>query len=81
MALKVYNTISGKKEDFTPVTEGKVKLYVCGVTVYDHCHIGHARSAIVFDTIFRYLRSKGYDVTYVRNFTDIDDKIIRKVSC
>ena len=78
MALKVYNTISGKKEDFTPVTEGKVKLYVCGVTVYDHCHIGHARSAIVFDTIFRYLRSKGYEVTYVRNFTDIDDKIIRK---
>lgn len=78
MALKVYNTISGKKEDFTPVSEGKVKLYVCGVTVYDHCHIGHARSAIVFDTIFRYLRTKGYDVTYVRNFTDIDDKIIRR---
>ncbi|MBP1747993.1 MAG: cysS [Deltaproteobacteria bacterium] len=78
MALKVYNTISGKKEDFTPVSEGKVKLYVCGVTVYDHCHIGHARSAIVFDTLFRYLRSKGYDVTYVRNFTDIDDKIIRR---
>lgn len=78
MALKVYNTISGKKEDFTPVSEGKVKLYVCGVTVYDHCHIGHARSAIVFDTIFRYLRSKGYEVTYVRNFTDIDDKIIRR---
>ena len=78
MGLKVYNTISGKKEDFTPVTEGQVKLYVCGVTVYDHCHIGHARSAIVFDTIYRYLRSKGYDVTYVRNFTDIDDKIIRR---
>ncbi|HBL22987.1 MAG TPA: cysteine--tRNA ligase, partial [Deltaproteobacteria bacterium] len=78
MALKVYNTISGRKEDFVPVTEGKVKLYVCGVTVYDHCHIGHARSAIVFDTIYRYLRSKGLDVTYVRNFTDIDDKIIRK---
>jgi len=78
MALKVYNTISGKKEDFVPVTEGKVKLYVCGVTVYDHCHIGHARSAIVFDTIYRYMRSKGLDVTYVRNFTDIDDKIIRK---
>ncbi len=78
MALKVYNTISGKKEDFIPVSEGKVRLYVCGVTVYDHCHIGHARSAIVFDTIYRYLRSKGYDVTYVRNFTDIDDKIIRR---
>lgn len=78
MALKVHNTISGKKEDFTPITEGKVKLYVCGVTVYDHCHIGHARSAIVFDTIYRYLLSKGYDVTYVRNFTDIDDKIISR---
>ncbi len=78
MGLKVYNTISGKKEDFVPVTEGKVKLYVCGVTVYDHCHIGHARSAIVFDTIYRYLRSKDYDVTYIRNFTDIDDKIIRR---
>lgn len=78
MALKVYNTISGRKEDFVPVNEGKVNQYVCGVTVYDHCHIGHARSAIVFDTIYRYLRSKGYDVTYVRNFTDIDDKIIRR---
>jgi len=78
MALKVYNTISGKKEDFTPLSEGKVKLYVCGVTVYDHCHIGHARSAIVFDTIYRYLLSKNYEVTYVKNFTDIDDKIIKK---
>ncbi len=78
MALKVYNTISGRKEDFAPVTEGEVKLYVCGVTVYDHCHIGHARSAIVFDTIYRYLRSKGFNTTYVRNFTDIDDKIIRR---
>lgn len=78
MALKVYNTISGKKEDFIPVTEGKVKLYVCGVTVYDHCHIGHARSAIVFDTIYRYLLARDYAVTYVKNFTDIDDKIIRR---
>ena len=78
MALKVYNTITGKKEDFTPVNEGKVKIYVCGVTVYDHCHIGHARSAIVFDTIYRYLLSKNYDINYVKNFTDIDDKIIRR---
>lgn len=78
MGLQVYNTISGKKEDFQPVTDGKVKFYACGVTVYDYCHIGHARSAIVFDTLFRYLRAKGYDVTYVRNFTDIDDKIIRR---
>lgn len=78
MGLKIYNTFSGKKEDFQPVDEGKVKFYTCGVTVYDHCHIGHARSAIVFDTLYRYLRAKGNDVTYVRNFTDIDDKIIRK---
>ncbi len=78
MALKVYNTISGRKEDFIPVTEGEAKLYVCGVTVYDRCHIGHARSAIVFDTIYRYLRSKGFGTTYVRNFTDIDDKIIKR---
>ncbi len=78
MGLKVYNTISGKKEDFQPVSEGKVKLYACGVTVYDYCHIGHARSAIVFDTLYRYLMTKGYDVTYVRNFTDIDDKIINR---
>lgn len=78
MALKVYNTVSGKKEDFKPLEEGKVKFYVCGVTVYDHCHIGHARSGIVFDTIYRYLKTKGYDVIFVKNFTDIDDKIIRK---
>lgn len=78
MTLKVHNTISGKKEVFTPVRDGKVGMYACGVTVYDHCHIGHARSGIVFDTIYRYLMQKGYDVTYVKNFTDIDDKIIRK---
>lgn len=86
MAIRVYNTFTGKKEEFKTVTEGKVKLYVCGVTVYDHCHIGHARSAIVFDVIYRYLLTKGYDVTFVKNFTDIDDKIINKarregVSC
>jgi cysteinyl-tRNA synthetase len=78
MELRVYNTISSKKETFTPIEEGKVKMYACGVTVYDHCHIGHARSGIVFDTIYRYLRAKGYDVTFIKNFTDIDDKIIRK---
>ena len=78
MAIKVYNTMTGKKEDFTPVKEGQVKMYACGVTVYDHCHIGHARSGIVFDAIYRYLMKKGFEVTYVKNFTDIDDKIIRR---
>jgi len=72
--------MTGKKEDFVPLHETKVGMYVCGVTVYDLCHIGHARSAIVFDTIYRYFRYRGYDVTFVRNFTDIDDKIIRRAN-
>ncbi|HEY3277269.1 MAG TPA: cysteine--tRNA ligase [Syntrophorhabdaceae bacterium] len=78
MSIKVYNTSTGTKEEFIPIHEGQVNLYVCGVTVYDHCHIGHARSAIVFDVIYRYLRAKGYEVTFVKNFTDIDDKILKK---
>ena len=78
MGIRVYNTFTGKKEEFKPVNEGSVKLYVCGVTVYDHCHIGHARSAIVFDVIYRYFLSKGNEVIFVKNFTDIDDKIIKK---
>ena len=78
MAIKFYNTASRKKEDFHPLNEGKVGIYVCGVTVYDLCHIGHARSAIVFDVLVRYLRARGFDVTYVRNFTDVDDKIIER---
>jgi cysteinyl-tRNA synthetase len=76
--IKVFNTMSGKKEEFIPLSENKVGIYACGVTVYDYCHIGHARSAIIFDVISRYLRYKGFDVKYVRNFTDIDDKIIKK---
>jgi len=76
--LKLHNTASRRKETFRPMKEGKVGMYVCGVTVYDLCHIGHARSAIVFDVLARYLRSRGLDVTYVRNFTDIDDKIIQR---
>ncbi|MBI4685839.1 MAG: cysteine--tRNA ligase [Nitrospirae bacterium] len=76
--MKVYNTLTGEKEDFIPLAEGRVNMYVCGVTVYDHCHIGHARSAIVFDIIQRYLKYKGLDVKFVRNFTDIDDKIINR---
>jgi cysteinyl-tRNA synthetase len=78
MTLKLYNTATRTKEDFIPLEEGKVGIYVCGVTVYDLCHIGHARSAIVFDVLVRHLRAKGYDVTYVRNFTDVDDKIIER---
>ncbi len=78
MPIRIHNTMTGKKEDFVPLHENKAGMYVCGVTVYDLCHIGHARSAIVFDTIYRYLRYRGYDVTFVRNFTDIDDKIINR---
>ncbi len=80
MSLRVYNTIAGSKEAFVPVEPGKVKMYVCGVTVYDHCHIGHARANVVFDVIYRYLCQLGLDVTYVRNYTDIDDKIINRAN-
>ncbi|MCZ7582505.1 MAG: cysteine--tRNA ligase [Deltaproteobacteria bacterium] len=78
MALRFYNTMTREKEEFVPLEPGRVRMYVCGATVYDKCHIGHARSQIVFDTIFRYLMHKGFEVTYVRNFTDIDDKIIAR---
>ena len=80
MSLKIYNSLTKKKEEFIPLQEGKVKMYVCGVTVYDRCHIGHARAAIVFDIIFRFLRTRGYEVTYVRNYTDVDDKIIKRAN-
>ncbi|MDI6763810.1 MAG: cysteine--tRNA ligase [Thermodesulfobacteriota bacterium] len=80
MSLRIYNTPTGKKEDFLPLRGKQVGMYACGVTVYDLCHIGHARSAIVFDTIYRYLHYRGYDVTFVRNFTDIDDKIIKRAN-
>ena len=80
MPLRIHNTLTGKKEEFIPLREKKVGMYVCGVTVYDLCHIGHARSAIVFDAIYRYFRYHGYDVTFVRNFTDIDDKIIQRAN-
>ncbi|MDG6772799.1 cysteine--tRNA ligase [Thiomicrorhabdus sp. ZW0627] len=78
MALQIYNTETRQKETFTPIHPGKVGMYVCGVTVYDLCHIGHARVMVVFDTVVRHLRSLGYDVNYVRNITDIDDKIIKR---
>ncbi|MDH5202662.1 MAG: serine O-acetyltransferase, partial [Nitrospirota bacterium] len=76
--MRIYNTLTNRKEEFVPLSPGKVMMYACGVTLYDYCHIGHARSAIVFDVIRRYLKHKGLDVNYVRNFTDIDDKIINK---
>lgn len=80
MSLKVYNTRTRNKEPFKPIEDGKVGLYVCGVTVYDRCHIGHARAYVAFDVIQRFLRNRGYDVTYVRNFTDVDDKIIKRAN-
>ncbi len=80
MALRLYNTRTLQKEEFRPLVEGKVGMYVCGVTVYDMCHIGHARAYVAFDVIYRYLRYAGYEVKYVRNFTDVDDKIIKKAA-
>jgi cysteinyl-tRNA synthetase len=78
MAIKVFNSMSRAKEEFAPLAPPLARIYVCGVTVYDLCHIGHARSAIVFDVIRRYLRFKGYQVSFVKNFTDVEDKIIRR---
>jgi cysteinyl-tRNA synthetase len=76
--LNLHNTLSRKKEVFQPITPGQVRMYVCGMTVYDYCHLGHARVLVVFDMVTRWLRSSGYHVTYVRNITDIDDKIIKR---
>ena len=80
MSLRVFNTLHRKKEVFKPLDPGKVRMYVCGPTVYDSCHIGHARSVVVFDVIARYFKAMGYKVIYVRNFTDVDDKIIDKAN-
>jgi cysteinyl-tRNA synthetase len=80
MALMIYNTLTRKKEEFKPIEPGKVRMYVCGMTVYDYCHLGHARVLVAFDVIVRYLRARGLDVTYVRNITDIDDKILRRAA-
>ena len=76
--MKIFNTLSRRKEEFVPIEPGKVKMYVCGPTVYNFIHIGNARPMIVFDTVRRYFEYKGYEVNYVSNFTDVDDKIIRK---
>ncbi|MBH0179516.1 MAG: cysteine--tRNA ligase [Nitrospira sp.] len=78
--LRIYNTLTGKKEPFEPLVPDTVRMYVCGVTVYDYCHIGHARSALVFDVIRRYLERVGYRVEFVKNFTDVDDKIIKRAN-
>jgi len=78
--LQIYNTLSRRKEPLTPIHPGRVGIYVCGMTVYDYCHLGHARVLVAFDVVVRYLRSLGYAVTYVRNITDIDDKIIRRAA-
>lgn len=78
--LKIYNSLTRSKEEFKPIADGKIGMYVCGVTVYDLCHIGHARTFVNFDVIVRYLRYAGYDVTFVRNITDIDDKIIKRAN-
>ena len=78
MAVKIFNTLSNEKEEFLPLTPGQVRMYVCGVTVYDSAHLGHCRFLITFDVIYRYFRSLGFEVDYVRNFTDVDDKIIKR---
>ncbi len=80
MALKIYNDLSNKKQLFKSIQPGKVKMYVCGMTVYDYCHLGHARMIVVFDVIYRYLMASGYSVDYIRNITDIDDKIINRAN-
>ncbi len=78
--MQIYNDLTRSKETFTPIEPGKVRMYVCGMTVYDLCHLGHARVMVVFDIVYRYMQALGYDVTYVRNITDIDDKIIQRAN-
>jgi cysteinyl-tRNA synthetase len=78
--IRISNTMTRTKEEFVPLTPGEVRMYVCGVTVYDYSHIGHARSAMVFDVIRRYLTFRGYRVTFVKNYTDVDDRIIKRAN-
>ena len=80
MGLQIYNSLTRKKEVFEPLVPGRVGIYVCGMTVYDYCHLGHARVLVVFDMVVRALRGWGYQVDYVRNITDIDDKIISRAA-
>src|SRR5574343_1868458 len=79
-SLQIYNSILRKKQAFSPLDPQNVRMYVCGMTVYDYCHLGHARVMVVFDLLKRWLRASGYPVTYVRNITDIDDKIIKRAA-
>ena len=76
--LQIYNSLTRSKQVFIPIEPGKVRMYVCGMTIYDYCHIGHARMMMSFDIVYRWLKALGYEVTYVRNITDIDDKIINR---
>ncbi len=78
--LRLYNTLTGNKDQFEPLVPGRVRMYVCGVTVYDYCHLGHARSALVFDVLRRFLEYAGYAVEFAKNFTDVDDKIIKRAN-
>ena len=78
--MKIYNSMTGKKEELIPIKENTINMYACGITVYDLSHIGHARQAIVYAMITDYLRYRGYDVKYVRNYTDVDDKIINRAN-
>jgi cysteinyl-tRNA synthetase len=78
MSLRIHNTLTRRLETFVPIEPGRVRMYVCGITVYDLCHMGHARMNMAFDVVYRWLRASGYDVTYVRNITDIEDKIIKR---
>lgn len=78
--LTIFDSATRKKQPFNPINPGKVGMYVCGMTVYDRCHIGHARVMVVFDMVVRYLKDRGFDVTYIRNITDIDDKIIARAA-
>ncbi len=80
MSLQIYNSLTREKAPFNPIEPGKIRMYVCGMTVYDYCHLGHARVLVAFDVITRYLRAAGYDVHYVRNITDVDDKIIKRAN-
>src|SRR5512137_577128 len=80
MTLRIYNTLTRQKEDFQPLEAGKVTMYVCGPTVYDRAHVGHAMSALVFDIIRRYLEYRGYQVRHAMNYTDVDDKIINRAN-
>src|SRR6202142_2507746 len=78
--LRIHNSLTGLKQEFRPLCAGEVRMYVCGITVYDYIHLGHARMLTVFDLVQRYLRTRGFKVTYVRNITDIDDKIIQRAA-